>query len=156
SQKDPFAVPADRDYLRATSTPGGHMNSTRVLLAASVLGAFHAASRSFADDQLGDKLGTVRFELTGTPDAKAHVVRGVKLLHHMMYPEADREFAQAVKADPSCQMAYWGRAMTLIHPLWPDAPTDAERAKGAEYVRAGIACPPTTPRERAYLEVMNR
>ena len=73
-----------------------------------------------------------------------------------MYPEADREFASAIDADPACALAYWGRAMTLIHPLWPDAPTEAERKQGAELIRLGLACPPATPRERAYLETLDR
>lgn len=136
------------------------MTLTRFLLAASVLGAWFIPLRSLADhplgDKLGDQLGTVRFDVTGKPEAQEHVKRGVKLVHHMMYPEADREFAAAVVADPACALAHWGRAMTLIHPLWPDAPTEAERKQGAEQVRRGLACPPATPRERAYLETLDR
>lgn len=109
-----------------------------------------------AQPSLGDKLGTVHFQVTGNEDAQRHVVRGVKLLHHMMYPEADREFAQALTADPKCALAHWGRAMSLLHPLWPDAPTDAEVKQGAGHVRNGLACPPATPRERAYLETLGR
>lgn len=108
-----------------------------------------------AEDGTGDKLGTVRFEVGGKPAARGHVVRGVKLLHHMMYPEADREFAAAAAADPSCALAWWGRAMTIIHPLWPDAPTSAEQALGAGFIQKGLACPALTPRERGYLEVLN-
>ncbi|HEY0944642.1 MAG TPA: tetratricopeptide repeat protein [Opitutaceae bacterium] len=136
------------------------MTRIRFLIAASVLGAWFVPISSLADhppgDKLGDKLGTIRFEVTGTPEAQEHVQRGVKLVHHMMYPEADREFAAAALADPVCALAHWGRAMTLIHPLWPDAPTEAERKQGAEYVRRGLASPPATPRERAYLETLDR
>jgi tetratricopeptide (TPR) repeat protein len=46
--------------------------------------------------------------------------------------------------------------MTILHPLWPDAPTAAERERGAEQLRLGLACPPATPRERAYLETLDR
>lgn len=107
-----------------------------------------------ADHGMGAKLGTVRFEVSGHPDARAHVVQGVKLLHHMMYPQADQEFAAAAKIDPACALAWWGRAMTIIHPLWPDSPTDADRLAGAEFVRRGLALPSLTPRERAYLDVL--
>ena len=132
------------------------MKSPRVLVVAAVLGAIFAPAQGRADHPLGDKLGTVRFEVRGKPEAQAHVVRGVKLVHHMMYPEADREFAQAADVDPACALAHWGRAMTLLHPLWPDAPTDAERKLGAEQIRRGLACPPATPRERAYLATLGR
>jgi tetratricopeptide (TPR) repeat protein len=112
---------------------------------------------AFADHpQFANKLGTVRFEVSGQPTARAHVVTGVKLTHHMMYPEADREFAEALQIDPHCALAHWGRAMTIIHPLWPDAPTDAERKAGAEHIQRGLACPNLTARERGYLETLNR
>ena len=109
-----------------------------------------------AVDDHADELGTIQFAVTGKPEACEQVVRGVKLVHHMMYLEADRAFAAAVAADPACALAYWGRAMALIHPLWPDAPTDAELKLGAGYIQQGLACPPATPRERAYLEVLDR
>lgn len=106
-------------------------------------------------DNLGDQLGTIQFEVSGNDAARAHVVRGVKLLHHMMYIEAEREFASATAADPRCALAHWGRAMTIIHPLWPDVPTATELAQGAEHIRAGVAANPPTPRERAYLSAMD-
>ncbi|MGH7945255.1 MAG: hypothetical protein ACREH8_06830 [Opitutaceae bacterium] len=132
------------------------MKATRVFVTASILSAIFAPIRTLADDRLGEKLGVIRFEVSGRPEVKEHVVRGVKLVHHMMYPEADREFAQAATADPTCALAYWGRAMAILHPLWPDAPTAAEKQQGAEYIRRGLACPPATPRERAYLETLDR
>ena len=130
------------------------MKLPHVLLLGAVSGALLTASHLRADHRPGEKLGTVQFEVSGQPLAQEHVVRGVKLVHHMMYPEADREFAQATVADPKCALAHWGRAMAILHPLWPDAPTDAERQQGAEHVRRGLACA-TTPRERAYLETLN-
>jgi tetratricopeptide (TPR) repeat protein len=93
--------------------------------------------------------------VSGAPEAQSHVIRGVKLLHHMMYPEADREFARAVRIDATCAMAYWGRAMSILHPLWPDAPNEAELGSGADYIKQGLACPPKTPRERVYLEALD-
>lgn len=133
------------------------MKSHRLLLLlASCLGLAFAPSLNSAEHRPGEKLGTVRFESGGKPAAQAHVTRGVMLVHHMMYPEADREFAAAIAADPTCALAYWGRALTLIHPLWPDAPTAAERTLGAELVQRGLAAPPRTPRERAYLGVLDR
>jgi tetratricopeptide (TPR) repeat protein len=42
----------------------------------------------------------------------------------------------------------------MLHPLWPDAPTAEELKQGAELIRLGLACPPGTPREAAYLETL--
>lgn len=133
------------------------MSPTRILFSALLVGAFLQPVRSLADRKPdSDKLGTINFTVSGRPEAQAHVIRGVKLVHHMMYPEADREFAAALAADPACALAHWGRALTLIHPLWPDAPTEAERQQGAAQIRAGLALPALTPRERAYLETLDR
>lgn len=131
------------------------MKTSRVLALAAMLGALTVTVRSWADHRTGDQLGTIRFDVSGKPEAQDHVVRGVKLVHHMMYPEADREFTAAVAIDPGCALAYWGRAMTIIHPLWPDAPTEVERQHGKEFIRSGLACPPATARERAYLETLD-
>jgi tetratricopeptide (TPR) repeat protein len=130
------------------------MKATRLFFFAAVVSPLVCPALLNADDRLGDQLGTIRFEVSGQPAARDHVVRGTKLLHHMMYPEADREFAQAIVADPTCALAYWGRAMAILHPLWPDAPDAAELKQGAEHLRAGLACPPATARERAYLDTL--
>ena len=127
----------------------------KTTLVVAALFAAVGTSGSRADHRPDDKLGTIRFEVSGSPKAQEHVIRGVKLVHHMMYPEADREFAAALQTDPVCALAHWGRAMSIIHPLWPDAPTDAERKQGAEHVRLGLAGPPATARERAYLETLD-
>src|SRR6476620_3074697 len=65
------------------------MKTTPVFLAV-LLGALLVPFQGKADHPLGDQLGTVNFEVSGSPEARDHVVRGVKLVHHMMYPEADR------------------------------------------------------------------
>lgn len=133
------------------------MSPSRILLAVLFLGTCLPPVRCLADHKPDkEKLGTISFTVGGRPEARAHVVRGVKLVHHMMYPEADREFAAALAADPACALAHWGRALTLIHPLWPDEPTEAERQQGAAQIRAGLAGPTLTPREQAYLETLDR
>ncbi|HTO04878.1 MAG TPA: hypothetical protein VL069_14295 [Opitutus sp.] len=131
------------------------MNALRSYVFAIVLGALATPVTLSADDPLGDHLGTINFVVSGNRDAQEHVIRGVKLLHHMMYPEADREFARAAEIDQQCALAHWGRAMTIIHPLWPDAPNEAELSAGNDHIRRGLACPSATPRERRYLETLD-
>ena len=101
-----------------------------------------------------EKLGTIQFDVTGDATTREHVVRGVKLLHHMMYPEANREFAAVIAHDPDCGFGYWGRAMALIHPLWGDIPDAHDLQQGLDYVQAGAARSLHSPRERAYLATM--
>ena len=124
------------------------------LLPVLLLSIACTAPAARVEESVGDQLGTVRFDVSGGKAARAHVVRGVKLLHHMMYPEADRSFAAALAEDPRCALAHWGRAMAILHPLWPDAPTAAGLQRGADHIRAGQACADKTPRESAYLETL--
>ena len=101
-----------------------------------------------------EKLGTIHFTVSGDAFTEEHVVRGVKLLHHMMYVEADREFAAVLEHDPDCGFGYWGRAMTLVHPLWPDIPDADQIKQGGELINAGLGRPSRNARERAYLTTM--
>lgn len=130
------------------------MMTPRIFLFLAAIAAAPPPPAANAGDALGDQLGTIRFETSGPPAARTHVVRGVKLLHHMMYAEADREFSAAIEADPKCALAHWGRAMALLHPLWPEAPTEADLAAGAAHLERALACPPKTPREHAYVETL--
>jgi tetratricopeptide (TPR) repeat protein len=123
----------------------------RIWLSAVVL-LLPAATK--ADPAIGDQLGTIHFVASGDAEVRAHVVRGVKLLHHMMYEEADREFAAAVTTDPQCAFGYWGRAMVIVHPLWPDAPDAVGLKRGAEYLETGLALATKAGREQAYLEAI--
>jgi len=124
----------------------------RALLIAALLPALHASTD--APSAGPEKLGTIQFAVTGDAATQEHVVRGVKLLHHMMYLEADREFAAVLAHDPDCGFGYWGRAMAIIHPLWADIPDTHDLQQGLDYVQAGAARRLHSPRERAYLATM--
>jgi tetratricopeptide (TPR) repeat protein len=69
----------------------------------------------------------------------------------MTYERADRAFANAADADPACALAFWGRAMTRIHPLWSDAPTAEAFRRGEQFVQEATRLKPSTPEERAYI-----
>ncbi len=101
-----------------------------------------------------EDLGTIHFAVPGDPRRQEQVVRGVKLLHHMMYAEADKVFAATLKEDAGCAFAYWGRAMALVHPLWNDTPDAAGMKQGADYVASGLAVAPLSARQRAYLDAI--
>ena len=117
---------------------------------------FLLASCGVARAHSGDaeKLGTIHFKVSGDAVTEEHIVRGVKLLHHMMYVEADREFAAALEHDSNCGFGYWGRAMAIVHPLWPDVPNGDEIKQGADFINVGLSRPVRDARERAYLTTM--
>ncbi len=77
--------------------------------------------------EIGD-VGDVSFPVSCEAEVQARFNRAVALLHHMTYEVAGREFMRIAVEDPSCAMAHWGIAMTLIHPVWPGLPeADAVR-----------------------------
>ncbi len=100
------------------------------------------------------ELGTVELPVSCNAVAAERMEHGLALLHHMMYTEADLVFESAVEADPSCAMGYWGSAMSLIHPMWPDVPTSAQLEQGTELVQRAIETTPGTEREKAYIDAV--
>lgn len=113
-------------------------------------------SNLFALDQdYGERIGTVRFPVACNEAASRHVKRGLALMHHMTYEDARAAFAAAIKEDPNCVMGYWGQAMTYIHPLWSDPPSEEDFQKGQALVNKAKALVPKTKREQAYLDAVD-
>jgi tetratricopeptide (TPR) repeat protein len=96
-----------------------------------------------------EQLGRVRFVTSCRGAARRGVERGVAYLHSFWYEQATVAFNAASAADSSCAMAFWGQAMSLLHPLWtPPSSADAQVALSA--IARGLAAAKTT-RERDYL-----
>ena len=123
-------------------------------LAALLLPAPAAAESPATVDPLTTPVGTVNFPASCEPRAAALVERGVALLHHMMYGNARFVFQLASQADPGCALAYWGHAMTLIHPLWPDRPSPQRMAEGRELARRAAELGRSDAREAAYAQTV--
>ena len=102
----------------------------------------------------GDKIGTVSFSVTANPEAEKLMSRGVALLHHMTYSDAEKVFMQAAEADPNCGMAYWGLAMTILQPLWPSEPTATMMEQGWQWLEKAKNVGVPTQRELAYVNAL--
>src|SRR5881296_1821436 len=114
-----------------------------------VLVARVSAQEHIHDGAPGEPLGRVAFATSCRPDAQARFERAVALLHSFWYEKAADTFREAVAADSTCAMGYWGQAMSLFHPLWTP-PVGAELAAGLAASERGLALA-RTPRERDYL-----
>src|SRR5689334_6976050 len=77
-----------------------------------------------AHGEHGETFGRVAFRTSCAPAAQRAFERGVALLHSFWYEPARDAFTEAVKADSTCAMGYWGQAMSLFHPLWTPAAVD--------------------------------
>ncbi|MBK9096599.1 MAG: hypothetical protein IPM14_00485 [bacterium] len=68
--------------------------------------------------------GTVQFSDGCSPKLDTLIAFGIALIHHMTYDDAEYTFNKVIEMDKDCFWGYWGKAMTYIHPLWPDIPDE--------------------------------
>jgi len=106
------------------------------------------------EDLAAGQLGTVHFPVSCAASAQKAFERGVALLHSFWYEEAEREFTEIAKDDPSCAMAHWGVAMSLWHQLW-DHPTAATIRRGLAELKTAQSLHPGTDRERDYIAALS-
>lgn len=99
--------------------------------------------------------GKVSFKTSCSEAAQKNINSGLTLLHHMMYEQAEQEFSAAVQTNPDCAMANWGIAMSYIHPLWGERPTDADLQKGETVLTEAKLNKDLTDRETAYINALS-
>ena len=102
----------------------------------------------------GDELGYVDLASSCTDEAQAQLELGLALLHHMNYVKAEPVFRAAAETDPECALAYWGAAMTYVHPLWPDTISAERRAEGEELLSRAAEAAHAGPREAGYVAAL--
>ncbi|MCG8448558.1 MAG: hypothetical protein MI725_03135, partial [Pirellulales bacterium] len=113
-----------------------------------------ATQDAVALDADGSVLGSVRFPTSCNEAAQPLLERGLALLHHMTYIRSKQAFLQAAEADPECAIAYWGAAMTHVHPLWPDTITPEAQESGQQLLEKAITASHSSDRERAYVSAL--
>ncbi len=105
-------------------------------------------------DGQGASMGSVAFTVSCGEEASAEMRLGLALLHNMTYTEAESAFARATEMQPDCALAYWGQAMTYVHPLWPDVPSAASLDRGWELLQEARQAGLQTEREEAYVAAL--
>jgi hypothetical protein len=99
------------------------------------------------------RLGTVEFKVECNAAAQAEINRGMALYHSFFWPAATAAFDAVLRADPTCGMAHWGRAMVILdNPFaWP-ANLAPKLKSVAEALDAARAAGLRTQREKDYVE----
>lgn len=67
-----------------------------------------------AQNDLDQQLGSVHFQTSCNDVAQRRFDRGMRYQHSYWYLNAKEIFEDAIKADPTCGMAYWGIALTYM------------------------------------------
>jgi len=101
-----------------------------------------------------EKLGTVFFPISCSPQEQESVERGIALLHSFWFDEAQKQFEEAVQKDPQCAMAYWAEAIGLYRPLAYRS-SDSDMKQGWTLVQKAQALRAQTPRERDYIDALS-
>lgn len=97
------------------------------------------------------RLGTVSFPVSCAPSVQADFNRAVALLHSFQYEIAEEAFVEVAQKDTQCAMAYWGRALSLYHPVW-EWPEPETIQKGHGYIQRAQELGAKTARERGYIQ----
>jgi hypothetical protein len=123
------------------------------LLVLAACGGSGGGAAIAVTDSSGAPLGTVQLAHSCTGPAAVQLGRGLALLHSMTYEEARAYFGAATEADPDCAMGYWGQAMTIVHPLWSDPPSEEEFEHGRALLEQARSLA-GNEHELAYVEAM--
>jgi hypothetical protein len=123
-----------------------------LLLAFLVLKPVRLESAGQHDHEFGqsDRMGTVEFDTSCSPEVHDEFDLAVATLHSFGYRKSAQLFADVLSKDPKCSMAEWGIAMSHYRQLW-DPPTRDDQRIGLEAAQKGLSMRPTTQRERDYL-----
>lgn len=107
-----------------------------------------------AYDADGRSLGSVSFVNSCASVAQPFLRRGLALMHHMTFEDALEAFKLAQSLDSECAMAFWGAAMTHLHPLWPDSLSLEAQDEGKRWIAQARKAANSSERELAYIDVI--
>jgi tetratricopeptide (TPR) repeat protein len=126
------------------------------LLAASVSAAALALSSSqplVAQSDVDQQLGTVHFLISCNEVAQRRFDRAMRYQHSFWYLNAKEIFEEVLKADPTCAMAHWGIALTLLDNPHSAIP-QANLAPGLAAIQKAKEMNAKTERERDYIDAL--
>lgn len=99
-------------------------------------------------------IGKAHLETSCNQAAQKEIDRGLALIHSFWYAEAEKSFRRAGELDAECGMAWWGVAMSNLHPIW-SPPTPDELKTGIEAAQKAKTSGAKTDRERAYIDAIH-
>src|SRR5690242_11532837 len=109
------------------------------------------APPALAQEDTDQRLGTVHFATSCNETAQRRFDRGMRYQHSFWYGQAKEIFEDVLKADPSCAIAYWGIALSLLSNPH-GAPTPASQPEGLAALQKGKALGAKSEREREYID----
>ena len=106
-----------------------------------------------AQDDVDQQLGNVHFKTSCNEVAQRRFDRGMRYQHSYWYSNAREVFEEVIKADPTCAMAYWGIALTLMDNPHVAIPRP-NLAPGLAAITKAREIGAKTERERDYIDAL--
>jgi Tfp pilus assembly protein PilF len=106
-----------------------------------------------AQSDVDAQLGSVHFKTSCNEVAQRRFDRGMRYQHSFWYANAKEVFEEAIKADPTCAMAYWGIALTLMDNPHNPIPKP-NLAPGLAAITKAKELGAPTDRERDYINAL--
>src|SRR5579872_6682547 len=85
------------------------------LLATTIAAATTVGSTALAQDEMDQRFGKVHFATTCNEVAQRRFDRAMRYQHSFWYAESKEIYEEAIKADATCAIAYWGIALSLLN-----------------------------------------
>jgi tetratricopeptide (TPR) repeat protein len=127
--------------------------SFAVAIGATLAAGLSAAPPAFGQEETDQRLGTVHFETSCNETAQRRFDRGLRYQHSFWYTSSKEIFEDVLKADPTCGIAYWGIALSMLNnphnaPPAPNLPLGLATIQKAKEVGA------KTERERDFIDAL--
>jgi hypothetical protein len=106
-----------------------------------------------AQSDVDQQLGTVHFQTSCNEVAQRRFDRAMRYQHSYWYVPAKEVFEETLKADPTCAIAQWGIALTLIDNPHNAIP-QANLAPGLAAIQKAKQMGAKTEREREYIDAL--
>ncbi len=92
--------------------------------------------------------GTVKLPSGCDPQVDTLISVGLALIHHMTFERAEEIFQKVSEHYPQCFWGPWGVAMSYIHPLWPDVPSQQRLEQGYALARSALSLASTDQQQQ--------
>ena len=129
------------------------MRKTVLIAAAGAAFALSSSQPASTQSDVNQQLGDVHFKTSCNEVAQRRFDRAMRYQHSYWYLAAKEIFEDALKADPTCAMAQWGIALTLM-----DNPHNAiprpNLAPGLAAIQKAKEMGAKTERERDYIDAL--
>lgn len=106
-----------------------------------------------AQDDVDQRLGQVHFKTSCNEVAQRRFDRAMRYQHSFWYTNAKEIFEEVLEADPTCAMAYWGIALTLMDNPHAAIPKP-NLAPGLAAITKAKETGAKTERERDYIDAL--